>query len=147
MEEALELQKTLSEKVIREDRLNRCELAAGVDVAYDKNSDKIVAAVAVLSVDTFQLVDKASAEDTVKFPYIPGLFSFRELPSLIQALGELASTPDLIVCDGQGVAHPRKFGLACHLGVLFDIPTIGCGKSRLAGKADTPDSQRGSSPP
>ena len=143
----MELQKTLSEKVIREDRLNRCELAAGVDVAYDKNSDKIVAAVAVLSVDTFQLVDKASAEDTVKFPYIPGLFSFRELPSLIQALGKLASTPDLIVCDGQGVAHPRKFGLACHLGVLFDIPTIGCGKSRLVGKADTPDSQRGSSTP
>ncbi|MCG8553579.1 MAG: deoxyribonuclease V [Desulfobacterales bacterium] len=143
--EALKLQTSLSKKVIRDGQLNGCRLAAGVDVAYQKNGDRLVAAAAVLDVKTFKLVESAHVEDEVKFPYIPGLFSFRELPALIKVLDKLSSTPDFIVCDGQGIAHPRRFGLACHLGVIFDIPTIGCSKTRLTGTADTPEAQRGAS--
>lgn len=86
---------------------------------------------------------QASARDVEKLPYVPGLFSFRELPPLVLALEQLDITPDLIVCDGQGIAHPRRFGLACHLGLLFDVPTIGCGKTRLLGQEEELERKRG----
>jgi len=112
------------------------QLVAGVDVAYDKHSDRLFAAVVILNAQTLQIVEIATAEDEASFPYIPGLFSFRELPPIVSALTKLHQTPDLIECDGQGIAHPRRFGLACHLGVLYDTATIGCGKTRLIGQAD-----------
>ncbi len=86
-------------------------------------------------------------EDAASFPYVPGLFSFRELPPVIQAFSQIKTTPQLVVCDGQGVAHPRRFGLACHLGVLYDMPTIGCGKTRLCGEYIEPAPERGSFSP
>src|SRR5690554_5812396 len=88
----------------------------------------------ILNADSLEVVETAVAEDNIKFPYIPGLFSFRELPPIVKALGRLDNTPDLIVCDGNGIAHPRRFGLACHLGIIFDVPTIGCAKTRLIGR-------------
>ncbi|WP_425355433.1 deoxyribonuclease V [Saccharibacillus sacchari] len=117
---------------------------AGVDVAYDKNDDRLIAAVVVLDADTLEVTETASASGKPSFPYIPGLFSFRELPPVLEAFERLEAMPDLIVCDGQGVAHPRRFGLASHLGLLLDTPTIGCGKTRLIGEYEEPGDERGS---
>lgn len=137
------LQEQLARSVERTDRLGPVRTVAGVDVAYDKHSDKLVAAVVVLDAQTLGVVAQSSDRDVEKFPYVPGLFSFRELPPLVLALEQLDVTPDLIVCDGQGIAHPRRFGLACHLGLLFDVPTIGCGKTRLLGEEETIERKRG----
>ncbi|MGB3623980.1 MAG: deoxyribonuclease V [Ketobacter sp.] len=145
--EALRLQQSLAAKVIKEDQFNEIKLVAGVDVAYAKESDKLVAAVVILDAATLEVIETATATDNAQFPYIPGLFSFRELPPLIKAFDQLQHTPDLIICDGQGYAHPRRFGLACHLGVIFDVPTIGCGKTRLLGKHQEPDKERGAVAP
>ena len=145
--EALLLQKELSSKVIREDQLGQINLIAGVDVAYSKVGNQLVAAVVMIDADTLNIVETVTINDHEQFPYIPGLFSFRELPPLIKAFEQLSHVPDLVVCDGQGYAHPRRFGLACHLGVLFDVPTIGCGKTRLLGDESEPDKTRGSQTP
>lgn len=122
-------------------------MVAGVDVAYSKHSNTLVAAVAVLDATTGELIETVTIKDQEQFPYVPGLFSFRELPPIIKAFEQLSSIPQLVVCDGQGLAHPRRFGLACHLGVLFDIPTIGCGKSRLIGQESEPNEERGAMTP
>lgn len=142
-EQARNLQKQLAKKVCLEDSNSNIKTVAGVDVAYDKNSDLIVASIAVLDTCTLNVLDTSIIKDQVTFPYIPGLFSFREMPPLIKAFEKLNIEPDLVVCDGHGYAHPRRFGLACHLGVLFDIPTIGCGKTRLIGEYDEPGIKRG----
>lgn len=141
--EAIKLQKKLSSKVIKNDHLAPVKLIAGVDVAYAKESNKLVAAVIILDADTLEIIETVIAEDKAQFPYIPGLFSFRELPPLIKAFAKLKNTPDLVVCDGQGIAHHRRFGLASHLGVIFDLPTIGCGKTRLLGQHKEPGATRG----
>lgn len=146
-EEAVQLQQELAKQVIAEDHLDEVSFIAGVDVAYSKHSDKLIAAVVVLEAESLNMVDSAVVEDNVHFPYIPGLFSFRELPPVIKAFQQIKVPPQLIVCDGQGIAHPRRFGLASHLGVLFDIPTIGCGKTRLLGEFMEPDSARRSMSP
>lgn len=136
--EATDLQLQLAKQVIKTNQLDTINTIAGVDVAYDKHSDKLVAAVVVLDANTLEVIETASAKDVEQFPYIPGLFSFRELPPLIKAFEQLTHKIDLIVCDGQGYAHPRRFGLACHLGLLFDTPTIGCGKTKLLGEPHAP---------
>lgn len=141
--EALDLQRELATRVEREDRHGPIATVAGVDVAYDKEGDRLVAAAVVLDAKTLAVIDEASIETVAQFPYVPGLFSFRELPPIAEALSKLATTPDLIVCDGHGEAHPRRFGLACHLGVLFDVPTIGCGKTLLTGTVDPLGDKRG----
>jgi deoxyribonuclease V len=142
--QAVELQKKLASKVITDDHnLNCVNYVAGVDVAYDEKNNKQFAAAVVLDINSFDLIDSSIAQEAVKFPYIPGLFSFREMPTIAKALKKLKTAPDLIVCDGQGVAHPRRFGLACHLGIMFNIPTIGCGKTRLIGDANEPGPNRG----
>ena len=145
--EARHLQQELAAKVVKENQLGEIHLIAGVDVAYDKHGDKLVAAAVILDANALEIIETVTAEDYARFPYIPGLFSFRELPPLTKAFGKLNHSPDLIVCDGQGYAHPRRFGLACHLGVLFDVPTIGCGKTRLLGEYQEPDTTRGATAP
>lgn len=145
--EALMLQQELAGKVINEDMINDIKYVAGVDVAYDEKIDKQIAAVVILDPNTLEVIETSIAEDVTHFPYIPGLFSFRELPSIAKALSNLKIRPDLIVCDGQGIAHPRRFGLASHLGILFDVPTIGCGKTRLHGYGEEPGIKRGDSAP
>ncbi|ANY65226.1 endonuclease V [Paenibacillus sp. BIHB 4019] len=145
--EAIELQSELAQKVITEDQFTPIHHVAGVDVAYSKNNDTLIAAIVVLELNSLKIVESVVVEDRVQFPYIPSLFSFRELPPIIKAFEKIKNTPQLVVCDGQGLAHPRRFGLACHLGVLYDIPTIGCGKTRLLGSFSEPDQYRGAQSP
>jgi Deoxyinosine 3''endonuclease (endonuclease V) len=121
----------------------RPRLVAGLDVAYAKDDDRLAAAVVVLDAGTLEVVESASAVGRAAFPYVPGLFAFRELPTLITALERLTTTPDLLVCDGQGVAHPRRFGLACHLGVITGLPSIGIAKQSLIGGYAEPGPERG----
>ncbi|MDP9870067.1 MULTISPECIES: endonuclease V [Streptosporangium] len=115
---------------------------AGVDVAYD--GQRLAAAVAVLDGATLEVVEQVTVGGRVAFDYVPGLLAFREVPALLEALGRLTAAPDLIVCDGYGLAHPRRFGLACHLGVLTGLPTIGVGKTAFVGSYPDPAPERGS---
>ncbi|MEU5783580.1 deoxyribonuclease V [Micromonospora lupini] len=116
---------------------------AGLDVAYAESGDLLAAAVTVLDARTLAVVDSAVSVGRPAFGYVPGLFAFRELPALLAALDTLTTIPDLLVCDGHGVAHPRRFGLACHLGVVTGLPTIGVGKTPLVGAWAPPPVDRG----
>jgi deoxyribonuclease V len=116
---------------------------AGTDVGFERGGATARAAVAVLSFPQLELVDCAVARRRARFPYVPGLLSFREIPVLLAALARLRVKPDLILCDGQGFAHPRRFGLASHLGIIAGVPTIGVAKSRLIGEHGTPAQRRG----
>ncbi|HEX2316018.1 MAG TPA: deoxyribonuclease V [Thermomonospora sp.] len=118
---------------------------AGLDVSYAEDGDRLAAAVVVLDAATLEPVEESVVTGTAAFPYVPGLFAFRELPALVEALERLSVTPDLLVCDGQGLAHPRRFGLACHLGVLTGLPSMGVAKNHLLGAYDPPGETRGSS--
>lgn len=132
--EARALQTQLSQEVIREDQLGTVNVVAGVDVGFEDEGQTTRAAVAVLSFPELKLIDQQVVRRPTLMPYIPGYLSFREVPALIEALELLTSLPDLILCDGQGIAHPRRLGLACHLGVLTKIPTIGVAKTRFIGR-------------
>lgn len=116
---------------------------AGLDVAYAVDESCVAGAVTVLDAETLDVVETATSLRHVDFPYVPGLLAFREIPALIDALAKLTHTPDVLVCDGYGVAHPRRFGLACHLGVLTDVPTFGVAKTAFIGTFDEPDPARG----
>jgi deoxyribonuclease V len=141
--EARRLQERLRFRVIERDRPGDVRRVAGVDVSYDRGSPFLFAAVVVLDAETGALLESAAVRTRVPFPYVPGYLSFREIPPLLHAFEKLAAPPDLIVCDGQGRAHPRRFGLACHLGVLLDLPSLGCAKSRLVGTHREPGARRG----
>jgi deoxyribonuclease V len=119
------------------------ELIAGIDCAFSKDGKKIISGVVVLKLPDFALIETASAVRKVTFPYIPGLLSFREAPVCIAAVEKLKSKPDVFMIDGQGIAHPRRLGIATHLGLFFDKPTIGCAKSRLTGVYEEPGSEKG----
>jgi deoxyribonuclease V len=127
------LQATLAKQVITHNEFNSIDTLAGVDVAYHEQSNQVVGAISVLDANTLELLETQVSIEEISFPYVPGLFSFRELPPLLNAFEKLTIKPDLIVCDGQGIAHPRRFGLACHLGVALNLPTIGCAKTKLIG--------------
>ncbi|MGW3608513.1 endonuclease V [Micromonospora sp. NPDC005163] len=116
---------------------------AGLDVAYAKSGDLLAAAVTVLNARTLAVVDSAVSVGRPAFGYVPGLFAFRELPALLAALDRLTTLPALLVCDGHGLAHPRRFGLACHLGVVTGLPAIGVGKTPLVGEWAPPATERG----
>lgn len=147
-EEAIALQRQLKDQVIQSDQLAvDIKLIAGVDVEYDKESEVIAGAIVLLNYNTLEVVEVATHCMGVTFPYIPGLFSFREMPVLLEAWKKLQQHPDIIICDGQGRAHPRRFGLACHMGVLLDIPTLGCGKTRLSGRYEELLPERGAVSP
>jgi len=117
---------------------------AGIDCAFSKDGQRIFAAVVVLSLPDLETIETTSASRKVTFPYIPGLLSFREAPVCIAAVEKLRKQPDVFIIDGQGIAHPRRLGLAAHLGLFFDRSTIGCAKSRLIGQFQEPPPQRGS---
>ncbi len=140
-EEAKRLQNELRPQVISTDQFGRINTVAGVDIGLKK--DTAIASVVVLSFPELQVVDSVVTASPVRFPYIPGLLSFREIPPLLTAFDQLQTAPDLIIVDGQGIAHPRRFGLASHLGLILDKPTIGCAKSRLCGQYNEPDSEQG----
>lgn len=144
IEEAIAVQQELRHLVIQEDKLGEVRYVAGVDVGFQDNYAITQAAVAVLSFPELQLVESAIATLPTTFPYIPGFLSFREIPAILKALEKLTIIPDLILCDGQGIAHPRRFGIACHLGVSIDVPTIGAAKSLLIGKHEELSPEKGS---
>jgi deoxyribonuclease V len=141
--EAVLLQHELQKRVILEENIGEIRTIAGTDVSYDAGTKEARAIVAILSYPNLQLQSYTTATVSLSFPYIPGLLSFREIPALIQCFKKLKNLPDLILCDGHGLAHPRRFGLACHLGVLFDIPTIGVAKRVLVGEHEIIPQVRG----
>jgi deoxyribonuclease V len=143
LEEAKAIQLQLQSVVIAEDRLGAVRTVAGVDVGFEDNDAITRAAAVVLSFPELQVIETAIASRPTPFPYIPGFLSFREIPAILEALDSLKTLPDLIFCDGQGIAHPRRFGIACHLGVLRDCPAIGVAKSLLVGKHEAVPPEKG----
>jgi deoxyribonuclease V len=141
--EAIEIQKRLRTQVNLQDELGNVDYVAGVDVGFEDDGKVTRAAIAVLGFPELNLFETSIARCKTTFPYVPGLLSFRELPAVLKAMEQLKQTPDIWLCDGQGYAHPRRFGIACHLGVLTGIPSIGVGKSRLLGTHQPVANQRG----
>lgn len=141
--QAIALQKLLRDKVVRGDRLGAVRHVAGTDVGFEQSGAVSRAAAVVLTYPGLELADYSIARLPTRFPYVPGLLSFREAPVVLAALDALRVKPDLILCDGQGIAHPRRMGIASHIGILRDIPTIGVGKTRLTGSHEEPRQQRG----
>ena len=141
--EAKQLQQELRPYIETEDRFGAIHLVAGVDVGFEDSGQTTRAAVATLEFPSLVPVTQTVYRTPTSFPYVPGLLSFREIPAVLGALQQLDRLPDLILCDGQGIAHPRRFGLACHLGLLTDIPCIGVAKSRLTGSHDEPAMDKG----
>lgn len=141
--EARTIQSTLRDRVITRDELPLIHHVAGVDVGFEDAGKTTRAAVVVLSFPQLHVVDQAITRTPTCFPYVPGYLSFRELPGILTALAQLRIPPDLLLCDGQGVAHPRRFGIACHLGVLTGLPSIGVAKSRLIGDYTEPGNSKG----
>lgn len=142
--EAIALQRALRGRIMTEDRLGPVQRVAGVDVGFEDQGAVTRAAVAVLSYPQLALLETAVARRPTRFPYLPGLLSFREIPAVLDALEKLVTLPDLLLCDGQGIAHPRRLGIATHLGLLMDIPTIGVAKTRLWGTHGKVPEERGS---
>ncbi|MBF8269384.1 MAG: Endonuclease V [Gammaproteobacteria bacterium] len=130
---AIAIQMKLRRYLIMTDQFDEIETAAGVDVGFEQAGGITRAAVVVLGFPSLELKEKSIARLPTSFPYVPGLLSFRELPSVLAALERLRKLPDLLLCDGQGYAHPRRLGIASHLGLLTGIPSIGVGKTRLLG--------------
>ena len=142
MKQARRVQEALFEKVTIVPLRKEPSYIAGVDSAFF--DDSVVSAACLYNYPDLELVERAYALAKVEFPYVPGFLSFREGPSVIGAIGKLKTAPDLIFFDGQGIAHPRKMGIASHIGVLLDIPAIGCAKSRLVGEFSDPGIEKGS---
>src|SRR5690242_19834479 len=150
--EARHIQIRLRNRPEREDRIPHVRHVAGADLAFElpgrgswrTGEGRAIAGVIVYRFPEMEEVERASSIQPLKFPYVPGLLSFREIPALLAAFESLRVSPDLIFCDGQGYAHPRRFGLACHLGVLLDLPSIGVAKSLLIGKCKNPARKAGS---
>lgn len=145
--QARAIQESLRKQVIMQDHLGPVKTVAGVDVGFPHGGRVTRAAVVVLSFPALQPVDQVIACCPTRFPYVPGLLSFREVPAVLDALERLQKLPDLVLCDGQGVAHPRRLGIASHLGLLTDLPTIGVAKSRLIGSHNVVPESRGSHVP
>ncbi len=143
-EAATVIQQSLRNEIITTDQLGDVRYVAGVDVGFEAEGTITRAAVAVLRLEDLQLEDRAIARRPTTFPYIPGFLSFREVPAVLDALAKLATPPDLLLCDGQGIAHPRRFGIACHLGLLTNLPAIGVAKSLLVGHHGELPNERGS---
>jgi deoxyribonuclease V len=137
--EAIALQRQLAERVVQNDKFTRLQRVAGIDVGFEGPRKEIArAAVIILSFPDLKVVESSIQRMPVSYPYIPGLLAFREAPVVLGAIEKLHNMPDLLIVDGQGRAHPRRLGIASHLGVILNCPSIGCAKSRLVGKAQVP---------
>ncbi|MCY4113388.1 MAG: endonuclease V [Chloroflexi bacterium] len=136
------LQAQLASRVVAAGSASHANLVAGVDVHV--RNETAIAVAALVHVPTLDLRETATAEEPVRFPYLTGLLAFRELPAALAAVERLRTPPQAVLVDGHGLAHPRRFGLACHLGLTLDLPTAGCAKTRLVGDYPMPDGPRGS---
>ena len=145
--QAQALQKALAAQVDVTTPLGPWETIAAADVSYNKKSAWLYAAVVVLRADAFERIERVGVVGEARFPYVPGLLSFREAPPVLEAFRKLQVVPDVVICDGQGIAHPRRIGLASHLGLWLERPTIGCAKSWLSGEYDEPGPNRGDRSP
>ena len=134
--EAIKIQESLKSRIILENSFNNLndKLIAGADVSYNKKNSLFYAGIVVFELDAMQKIDEVTASGKVDFPYIPGLLSFREAPILLKAFSKIKTNPDIVILDAQGIAHPRGIGLATHIGLLLDKPTIGCAKTKLIGE-------------
>jgi deoxyribonuclease V len=142
--EAVALQNQLRGQVRLQPLERDVQLIAGCDISFNKFSDVVYAGIVVLSLPALEIVTTATVVTKARFPYIPGLLSFRETPALLEAWEKLDVAPDVVMLDGQGLAHPRRFGIACHFGLLTGLPTLGCAKTVLVGKYDEPGERAGS---
>lgn len=145
--EAQEIQRSLASRVIRHSEVNAPRFVAGADISRADSRGVATAAVVVLTLPELELLETSVIEMKVEFPYVPGLLSFRETPLVLAACKRLGTTPDLFIADAQGIAHPRRLGLASHLGLILDAPTIGCAKSILCGRHDELGDEPGSHAP
>jgi deoxyribonuclease V len=142
--EAVAIQESLRQRLRLEPLHGPVTMVAGADVAYSGASHRMFAAVVVVTLPSLKKVETATAVSRARFPYIPGLFTFREVPPLLKAFKRLKTKPDALLFDGHGLAHPRRFGLACHAGLLLGAPAVGCAKSRLVGTHGAVGASRGS---
>ena len=147
VKEAIELQKSLAGQVQVRRFNKKLKTIGGLDCSFTDDKKNIIACVIVLSAKNFEVIETFYVVQPVNFPYIPGLLSFREAPACLAAIEKLSVTPDCFIVDGQGIAHPRRLGIASHLGLFLDVPTIGCAKSRLIGDFEQPASRKGSTSP
>jgi deoxyribonuclease V len=145
--EAVALQRELASRVESQTPVTHCEFIAGADLSYSRFSDILYAGVVVLRMEDLTIVEKQGVVRKVRFPYIPGLLSFRETPVLLEAFAKLKTEPDVVMIDGHGYSHPRRFGYACHVGLWLDRPSLGCAKSRLVGTNTEPGREAGSFAP
>ena len=145
--EAVDLQRELLPRLTICPLKSQVETVAGTDISYSKGDDRLFAAVVVLDIATLKVIEVASHVERALFPYVPGLLAFREIPPLLSAFEKLQVFPDVIICDGQGIAHPRGMGLAAHLGLWLEIPTIGCAKTRLVGDYSDLSIEKGAQTP
>lgn len=141
--EAVALQQQLRHQIRIEPLTKPVETIAGCDISFNKFEETVYAGIVVLELATLQVIEEAGVISSATFPYIPGLLSFREIPSLLEAWAKLKTEPDVVMFDGQGIAHPRRIGIASHGGLFLDRPTFGCAKSVLVGKYDEPAPERG----
>lgn len=142
-EEARRVQRELRREVIvRPLPIGQVRTVGGVDAAF--TGDSLIAAAVVLDLSSLETLEQVAIRQPLEFPYVPGLLSFREAPGVLAALARLKALPDVLIVDGHGLAHPRRLGIACHLGVLLDMPAIGCAKSVLVGEHAPPENQAGS---
>ncbi|PYT02549.1 MAG: deoxyribonuclease V [Acidobacteria bacterium] len=141
--EAVELQKQLRERVRVVPLRKKVETIAGADISFNKFDPVVYAGVVVLRLPLLEVVEEVGVVSETKFPYVPGLLSFRETPSVLEAWAKLKTEPDAVMFDGQGIAHPRRVGIASHVGLLIERPTLGCAKSVLVGKFEEPGEERG----
>lgn len=144
---ATAIQRKLASRVLACGSVRSARLVAGADLALAPDGTRCVAGVVVWDLATQTVVEETTAVRPVRFAYVPGLLSFREGPAVLAALRKLENVPDVFMFDGQGLAHPRRFGLACHVGVLIDRPSVGCAKSRLVGRHREPARRRGATTP
>src|SRR5918911_1701725 len=142
--EAVELQKQLRARVRLAPLTRRIETVAGADISFNKFDPVVYAGLVVLRLPTLEVVEEVGVVSETKSPYVPGLLSFRETPSVLEAWEKLKTEPDAVMFDGQGLAHPRRVGIASHVGLLIDRPTFGCAKSVLVGRYEEPGEERGS---
>lgn len=143
-QEAVRIQEQLRGKVVPHGRMSSPKLVAGADAAFDLEAGRVFAAIVVLAFHSLEPVETVVHKERIAFPYIPGLLSFREAPALLHAFEKVRHNPDVVFIDGHGLSHPRSAGIACHVGLCLDKPTIGCAKSLLIGRHRVPSLSRGS---